>query len=53
MFYDNSKTVEYSLAQKTIDCYAALHNYSVIRINVKDHPEYKKECPGNDLMFKR
>jgi hypothetical protein len=41
------------LATKTVDCYANLHNYTLIRLNLNEHPNYLKECPGKDMMFQR
>lgn len=47
--YDNKKLYEYSLAEMTVACYATLHNYTLIKLNLKDNPKLVEKCPGKDV----
>jgi hypothetical protein len=49
--YDRSKPDEYLLPEKTVSCYATLHNYTLIQMNLQEHEDYLKECPGKDVSF--
>ncbi|KAI6170639.1 hypothetical protein M3Y97_01130400 [Aphelenchoides bicaudatus] len=51
--YNANKVENYNLAEKTLLCYAKMHNYSYIEINFKEHANLFNKCPGNDAMFRR
>ncbi|KAI6175053.1 hypothetical protein M3Y97_00989200 [Aphelenchoides bicaudatus] len=51
--YDDSHNADYHLAEKTVLCYAEVHKYVYVKVNLKKEPRLRKQCPGSDLMFQR
>ncbi|KAI6177768.1 hypothetical protein M3Y97_00943800 [Aphelenchoides bicaudatus] len=51
--YNNSNSQEYELAENTVKCYATLHKYTYIKLNLESEKNLLKSCPGKDFMFQR